>query len=331
MSGFIKISGIGAYLPEQKVLSDDLMMEANSKNFGVAPEFLRRFSGIEERRFSREDERPSTMAIEASRAAIVDAGIDVKDIDQVIFCGIDKDFAEPATAHFVARELGIKEEADCFDVSNACHGIMSGFSVANGAIGIGAAENILLCTGENPSTVAMDVIRQLKGCRDRGQFRTLMGAMTLGDSGGAFVVSKARPDEGCKIMRFTSRSRCADYCYYRHTEHGVDFSMRMSEISTEAVQMHRDIIGSTYDKIEWEPDSISYVYCHQAGAKPHIKMAQLARQPINKAPITFKKFGNLTSSTIAVNMHLNRPNRGDRILMLGVGSGLSISQTACVY
>lgn len=332
MKGFIKIAGIGAYLPSQRVHSDDLMREARSENFGVSHEYLRRFSGIEERRHANELEKPSVMAIEAALIAMNDAGMEPEDIDQVIFCGIDRDYAEPATAHFVARQLGIKEDASCFDISNACHGIMSGFQVANATVGIGAAENILLCTGENPSAVSLDVIRQLRGCTDKKHFRRLMGAMTLGDSGAAMIVTKARhTSEGCRFMRVKTKSKHADLCYYRHVNEGVEFSMQMSTISQEAVQMHRDIIDSTYEKVGWSPDSIRYLYCHQAGLKPHLKMAELARQPIKKAPITFKKYGNLTSGTIIVNMYENRPKRGDRILVLGVGSGLSIDQTACVY
>ena len=332
MQGFIKIGGIGAYLPKQIIHSDDLMREANSENFGVGHEFLRRFSGIEERRHANDEERPSSMAIAASRLAMEDAGIQPQDIDQVIFCGIDRDYSEPATAHFVARELGVSEEADCFDISNACHGIMSGFQVANATIGVGAAENILLCTGETPSAVSLDVIRQLKSCTDREHFRRLMGALTLGDSGAAMVVTKATStDEGCRFMRVKAKSKCADLCYYRHAKEGFEFSMQMSNISQEALNMHGEIIDSTYEKSGWSAEDIRYVYCHQAGLKPHLKLASLARQPINKAPITFNKFGNLTSSTIVVNMHKNRPNRGDKIMFLGVGSGLSISQTMCVY
>lgn len=332
MKGYLKITGIGAYLPSQIVNSDDLMLEAKSTNFGVAPEFLRRFSGIHERRYSGDGETPSSLAIEASRVAIANSGIDIKDIDQVIFCGIDKDFAEPATAHFVARALGISGTADCFDVSNACHGIMAGLSIANGSIGIGAAENILLCTGEKPSLVAIDVLRQLKGVKDRAVFRKLMGALTLGDSGGAFIVSKATSSkEGCKWMSFTSRSECADYCYYRHTNVGVEFSMEMSKISQVALQMHEDMIESTYQNLEWDAESVAKMYCHQAGEKPHIKMAELARQPLSKTPQTFKLLGNLTSATIPVNMHINPPSKGDRVLIMGVGSGLSAGQVGVVF
>ncbi len=330
MSGHIKISGVGAYLPSERVLSDDLMREAKSEGFGVPEEFLRRFSGIEERRFSTSSEKPSTMAILASRVALADAGIDGRDIDQVIFCGIDRDYAEPATAHFVADAIGANG-ADCFDLSNACHGIMSGISCANGTIGIGAAENILLCTGETPSEVTFDILRQLKGTTDRELFKKLMGALTVGDAGGAIVVSKAGVGEGCKWMNFHTKSKYKDYCYYRHTNTGVEFEMQMSKISTAAVEMHQQMIDRTFEKLEWDPDSITKIYCHQAGAAPHKKMAKLARQPINKAPITYKLLGNLTSATIPINMHLNRPERGDKILMMGVGSGLAASQIGVIF
>ncbi len=330
MKGFLKITGVGAYLPSQIVTSDDLMREAQCNNFDVSSDFLRRFSGIEERRFANAEDNPSDLATHAAKMAIDHAGIDAKDIDQVLFCGIERDRAEPATAHTVADNLGI-EGADCFDISNACHGIMSGLLSANGTIGIGAAENILICTGEKPSNVTYDILRQLKGSHDKALFKKLMGGLTVGDAGGALLVSRTQPEEGCKLMKFNSISKYRDYCYYKHTNAGVEFQMEMSKISNAVVQMHREMIDDTYSKLGWTSDSIAKVYCHQAGEKPHIKMAELARQPLNKAPITYKKLANLTSATIAVNMHLNPPNYGDRVLIMGAGSGIAGSQVGLIH
>lgn len=102
--------------------------------------------------------------------------------------------------------------------------------------------------------------------------------------------------------------------------------MLMENISNQGVSLHQNEIKNTYSRLNWEPQSIRKLYCHQVGAKTHIQMASLATQPITKSPITYELYGNLTSATFPVNMYLNRPQKGDKVLLLGAGSGLSICQ-----
>ena len=149
--GYSKISGIGAYLPNQSVTSQELMHEIKSKKFGVPETFLERACGIFSRRLSTELESFSYLAVEASIKAMQDAQIAPEDIDMILFCGIDRDRPEPSTAHEIQKQIGAIN-AECLDVSNACIGMLNGFSVANAYIGIGAAEHILVCTGESLPT-----------------------------------------------------------------------------------------------------------------------------------------------------------------------------------
>lgn len=324
--GYAKISGIGAYLPEQIVTSEELMHEAGCRKFGVPETFLTRASGIKERRFSTTEESFANLAIYASRVAISDAGVDPLDIDMILFCGIDRDCPEPSTAHTIQKELGANN-AECLDISNACLGILNGLSVANAYIGIGSAETILICTGEKPSIVTLDIIRQLRLTIEKKIFRKLLGALTVGDAGGAFIVSKKNnEEEGCQYLHFKSEGQYSDLCYYKHTPKGIEFEMLMETISREGVGLHTKEIGNTYKNLNWIPQSVNKLYCHQVGSGPHVKMASLATQPLINAPNTYEYYGNLTSATFPVNMFLNRPFKGDKVLLLGSGSGLSICQ-----
>lgn len=323
--GFSKISGIGAYLPSKIVTSEELMLEAQCRKFGVPETFLARASGIKQRRFSDSSESYADLAILASRVAIKDAGVDPLDIDMILFCGIDRDCPEPSTAHIVQKELGANN-AECLDISNACLGVLNGLSVANSYIGIGSAETILICTGEKPSNVTFDILRQLKQTIDKKVFRKLLGALTVGDAGGAFLVTKKKGQQGCEYLRFKSQGQYSDLCYYKYTPEGIEFEMMMEEISGEMVNFHESEIKKTYKKLNWLPNTLHKLYCHQVGSGPHNKMATIAGQPLIKAPITYESYGNLTSATFPVNMFLNRPKVGEKTLLLGAGSGLSICQ-----
>ena len=319
------LSGAGAYLPKTVVSSEELMREAKSDAIGVRFEFLERSTGIKERRVALQDDSYATLAFKASRKAIADAGIEPTDIDGVIYCGIDTEYPEPSTAHEIQGMLGAHNAA-CLDISNACLGLLNGVSIADLYIGSGAAENILVCTGEKPSVVTYDVIKQLKGDRSKENFRRLLGAFTVGDAGGAFVVTKSGGGPKLDVMRFKTNSRHADLCYAKQQDGYIEFEMNMETISRAMIAEHEEMMPGTYASLGWGSEQIGALYCHQVGARPHRKMAQMASVPINKAPITYDYYGNLTSATFAVNYDANRPKKNDKILFLGAGSGLSICQ-----
>ncbi|RPG43176.1 MAG: hypothetical protein CBD23_009360 [Gammaproteobacteria bacterium TMED163] len=70
--------------------------------------------------------------------------------------------------------------------------------------------------------------------------------------------------------------------------------------------------------------------CHQPGQKVHQRFAELAKVEITKAPSTFKELGNLTRASIAVTLDMTGTKESDRMLILGSGSGPSISQIGLV-
>lgn len=324
------LSGVGAFLPQTVVSSEELMREAKSDDVGVRFDFLERCTGIKERRVANNKETFATLALEASRRAIADANIEPNDIDGVIYCGIDSDYPEPSTAHEIQSLLGAHNAA-CLDISNACLGLLNGLSIADLYIGSGASENILICTGEKPSIVTYDVIKQLNANRSKENLRRLLGAFTVGDAGGAFVITKSGGGPKLDMMRFKTNSTHANLCYAKQQDGYIEFEMNMETISRAMIAEHEQMMPGTYASLGWKPEDIDALYCHQVGARPHRRMAAMASVPICKAPITYDYYGNLTSATFAVNYDANRPRTDERILFLGAGSGLSICQIGLDY
>ena len=65
---------------------------------------------IYERRMAPEGTLPSNLAIPAARLALDKSGLLASDIGLVIFCGIEGDRSEPATAHIIQNELVSRNE-----------------------------------------------------------------------------------------------------------------------------------------------------------------------------------------------------------------------------
>lgn len=331
MTGHSRIAAIGTYLPQQVVSSRELMDEIDSeRQFGIPNTFIEDLTGIHSRRFAAAEEKPSDLAINAGRQALEKCGLDPKEIGMVLFCGIDRDWIEPATSHRVQRELGCIN-ATCMDISNACHGFSNGMSVGDAMIATGATENVLVVTGEVPSRLVHDVVKDIKETPTLDNFHSKVGGFTTGDAGGAVILQRESPSAGIKNYSFTSRGRYTNLCYYKFDDNGKRCGqMIMDKISAVMIRMHQSLIKETYKLLNWGPKDIDHLICHQIGSKPHHRMAKLAGIALEKAPTIFQSYGNLTSATIPVTLDRANTSAGDRILILGAGSGLSISQIGLV-
>ncbi|NNF58846.1 MAG: 3-oxoacyl-ACP synthase, partial [Rhodothermaceae bacterium] len=84
---YANIIGWGKYTPDQVVTNDDL-----ARQMDTSDEWIRTRSGIRERRFVREGEHTSTMAIGCARQALDRAGIEASDIDLILVATSSPDF-----------------------------------------------------------------------------------------------------------------------------------------------------------------------------------------------------------------------------------------------
>ncbi len=325
------IIAAGAAIPTKSVKSDDLLKTVDSEHrFGVPHNYISNKIGIIERRIADKLTKPSDLAIEASINALSKCGVDPMDIDVIIFCGIDRDWAEPSTAHRVQYVLGAKN-AFCFDITNACHGMMNGLDYANEKIQNGKIETALICTGERSSDLLYDVMNKLsKPGTTRSDFEKWVGTLTVGDAGGAFITKKSDDGTGIEYMQFYSAGEYADLCCYTRNEYGIEGHMHMAPISKKFTQMHKKHIKAVYKSTGWAPHNIDHLICHQVGATPHNIMCKIAKVPLHQAACTYPLLGNITSATIPVALALTPHKRNDKILIQSGGSGLITGSTGMI-
>ena len=140
-----KIAGIGHYVPGREISNHDLEKVMDTSN-----EWIIERTGIEQRRYGeRHVESTSSMGAEAAKMAIQDAGINVGDIDFIIFATLSPDYYFPGCGVLVQRELGLADkEIGALDIRNQCSGFVYGLSVADQFIKTGMYKNILLVGSE---------------------------------------------------------------------------------------------------------------------------------------------------------------------------------------
>jgi len=330
INGQAKISGVGVAIPPQIVTSQSLMAEIQADTrFGIPLNWVDKKIGIEKRRFAEPGTEPSDLATEAAFNALDQANIKPEHIAMIIYCGIEKDFMEPGTAHIVQHKLG--SNGVCMDVSNACQGIISGISVANSFIASGAVDIALVCSGELASKSVRKFLQKIKTA-DNDYLRDRLGVMTVGDAGSAIILTRKDSNSGIQNLLFDSRGEYAQYCYYKYTEDGdVEGQMLMKGITDKIDEIHLGMISNCYHYLGWTPDMVDYLVCHQVGKKSVGSLCEIAEIPENKVPVTYKKYENTATCTIPLGLNIAKPSRGDRILLMGGGSGLSSFQGGILW
>lgn len=323
--GGSSVVGVGAYLPPTVIKLDELLDEIKTEErFGIPSGWLSANTGILESRAAGDHQKPSDLAVAAAEQAVDESGVPPAQIGAVVYCGMDRDYVEPATSHVVQSKLGIPGGI-CFDLSSACHGFINGMQVVNSLISARSIRFGLVVSGEVPSRVARSVTENLKRS-GKDLFMRQVGALTTGDAGAAMVLG---PGRGIKEFKLMSRGEHYALCHYNHAPNGtIDGQMIMHKICHEGLKMHRELWKLRF----WNPDCVDKVVSHQVGKGFHNRLAKILGVPLDKMSCTFPRFGNLTSTTIPVNLSLiSRRKPAKRIMLAASGSGISISHIAMEY
>jgi len=320
------IYSVGSELAKNAVLTRDILAEAKLDDVDLVEKSL----GIKEVRQAPMNTQPSALAIPAAERALNESGLQYHQIDAVIYCGIERDCPEPATAHIIASALGLTPSI-CFDVANACHGFTSGMQVANSFIRSGDIEHVLIVTAEISSKVTHQVTQMFKtGVLQQEDIKTHIGAMTVGDAGGAMVLGPSEDGRGINHIRCGSLSRHHALCSYSNNEYGnLSFNMDMGRISAVTLKLVKDLIGPTYEDLNWCPDDVDLFIPHQVGERPFLKVLEIVGVTQDKSIATFPKLGNLASATLPVcydrMKDQGRLLPGSKMLMASSGSGIVAS------
>jgi 3-oxoacyl-(acyl-carrier-protein) synthase III len=326
-----KVMSVGSYLPKQRVTSDEIMQEIETeKKYGMPHDWMSAEMGIIERRMVSDNQWPSELAIKAANNALNSCPeLDPDQIDAVIFCGIERDRPEPATAHLVQHALGLKAN-HVFDVANACFGFFDGLKLASSLIESGAVRYALIVTGEVTTKMSRVVAKQLKKGMPSEDAKHLWGMLSVGDAGGAMIVGPAdNGDSGFMKFHQASKSQYSGLCHYNWKPNGeVEAHMNMGQIVARGLQLNKRIYRETLQELGWS--KVDWVVAHQTGDATFEHA--MALHGINKHKIvkTYPKLGNITTATLPLSFQklIDSGNlkTGDKVGGLFAGSGLVAGQ-----
>ena len=178
MNGF-RIAGTGSYLPERVLSNFDL-----EEMLDTSDEWIRKRTGISERRLARPEQAASDLASEAAIRALTQAEMEPDDLDLLIMATITPDTCCPSGANWLEKKIGA-HGAVSFDVTAACCGFLFGLSVAEHYLKVGTFATAMV--------VAAEVMSRTVNWQDRSS------CILWGDGAGA-VILDTRSKNGAEIL-----------------------------------------------------------------------------------------------------------------------------------
>lgn len=335
----VHIDAVTAVLPDEVVSSADLeqRLEPVYARFGLHVGRLELMTGIVERRFWPVGTLPSQASAEAGRRALASAGAAPQDIEFLVHTAVSRDCLEPATASFVHDRLGLPPTCMIFDISNACLGFANGMIMLANMIELGQVRRGLIVSGENSRNLVESTVADLLADDHvtRQRLKDSIASLTIGSGAAAMVLAHSSVARG--PMRLTGgvvRTATEHNHLCRGTaDTGFDPGAAMLMATDSETLMVRgvELADATWrtfcEELGWSSDAVSRVYCHQVGVAQRDRMLEACRIDPAKDYSTYPFLGNTGSAAMPMTMALGleqRPARsGEKLALLGIGSGLS--------
>lgn len=306
------ICGTGSAIPTGIADNQDLakLVETND-------EWIRERTGIIRRHIAGKETTVS-MAAEAGKRALVNAGTDAGEIDLILVSTISSNVILPCTACEVQKEIGAVN-AVCFDLNAACTGFVLAYQMACAYLAAGMG-----CTA---LVIGSECLSNLTNWKDRGT------CILFGDGAGAAVV---RAEEGrfyFPVLHSDGTRGQALTCASRYDSSGrnneADYFMKMDgqTVFKFAVRSVPEVISEVLKKNDLPKEEISWFVLHQANRRIVEAVARRMEEPIEKFPMNLQEYGNTSSASIPVLLdEMNRKGMlrsGQKIILAGFGAGLT--------
>ncbi len=304
----------------------DERLAPSLKRLRLSKRLLERVAGVTERRWWSPGSDFDDAAIEAGAKAMAEAGIEPGDVGLLINTSVTRRNLEPSVAVKIHHSLGLPSSAMNFDLANACLGFVNGMTLAANMIDSGQIKYALIVAGEDAQRTQEATFRRLnREDSTRADFLAEFATLTLGSGAAAAVIGPADLHPGShRILGGVSRAGT------QHHELCVGGIDGMYTDTKGLLDGGLELVVTAWHEAQadgWAWDSMDRYVTHQVSnsyTNAIIKAVDLERE---RVPITFPHWGNVGPASLPMTLAQESQSLapGDRVLCLGVGSGLNTS------
>ncbi|MFK7985705.1 MAG: 3-oxoacyl-ACP synthase III [Sandaracinaceae bacterium] len=327
---------VGVEAP-QRVTTKELesRLADNLGRLGLLPGTLEALSGIVARRFWDEVTQPSDAATKAARQALEKAGVAPGQIGVLINTSVCRDYIEPSTASLVHGHLQLPPECLNFDLSNACLGFLNGMQLVAQMIERGQCDYGLVVDGESSRYVVNRTLERLAAPGANPQMlRSNIATLTLGSGSAAAVITRrSLAPEGHRFVGMVSLAASQ----HNHLCRGQNDWMHTDArgLLDAGLELADRTWGKAVEELGWSRDALDHAVIHQVSKVHTEQFAEALAMDVERVPVIYPEHGNVGPASVPMTAASaaasGRIKVGDRVGLMGIGSGLNCAMAEIVW
>ena len=327
----ISIAGTGKYLPSNVVHSSSLDIKLNQ-----SPGSVEKKSGIQYRHFiDKPYETTSYMATQAALEALKRAGIEASQLDCIIgACGVQEQLI-PSTASLVHKQLGLEDSGiPAFDINSTCTSFLTALDMASYAMALDRFKRVLIFSSDI-SSAGLD-------------WENFESSLIFGDGAAAVVLEVDNNKKGILASYQQTFSKGNNYCKIEaggtklspSNFNGVGKKESLFQMDGKAsfklISLVIDeFIEKLFSQTRISLQDIDCLIPHQASLLALHHIRKRLGIPPEKLMEIYPTHGNQVAASLPTALHeaiiQNKLHRGDTMLLLGTGAGISINGIIMEY
>jgi 3-oxoacyl-[acyl-carrier-protein] synthase-3 len=311
------LAGTGSALPARRVSNAELALQVDTTD-----EWIVERTGIRARYVAGEGETTATLAADAARKALADAGMDAREIGLIVLATATPDQTFPSSATKVQAMLGI-DDCVAFDVQAVCSGFLYALSVADSMIRGGTAKTALV--------IGSETFSRILDWEDRAT------CVLFGDGAGA-VVLKAEdgPDNpaearGVLAAKLHADGRHNELLYVdggpSTTQTVGKVRMKGREVFRHAVVNLASVLTEVLEAVNLTPADIDWLIPHQANARILDATAKKLNLSPDRVVVTVDQHANTSAASVPLALDVakkdGRLKAGDLLVLEAMGGGFT--------
>ncbi|MFZ6874979.1 3-oxoacyl-[acyl-carrier-protein] synthase III C-terminal domain-containing protein [Undibacterium sp. Di27W] len=327
----VSIIGSGMAVPAQEVSA--AMLDAR---LGLRTGTSFKKTGVR-RRFLSSNETAAQLAARACQTALEDAGLAWSEIDCLVATSATMDQALPYNAALIHAELKLSaRRTTTFDIGASCMSFLTGFDTMSYLVEAGRYQYVMLVSSDI-ATFGLD-------------WNNLTECGIFGDGAAAVVIRRSLPSESSCILSSSSITLSAGVDHCRIPAGGSRYHPRRLTTPIDALSVFQmegrsafkliaaemaEFTEGLLNKADVSMKQITKIVPHQASQLAIHHLTKRLGVSSEKVMNIFADYGNQVGASLPTALHLCRTGqhiaRGDTMMLIGSGAGLTLGGMVLVY
>ena len=333
----VAIAGLAHIDAPRRLSTDEInaRLRPTLDRLGIKADVLKDIAGIHARHLWDEGVQASDAATLAGVKALADAGIDPDKVGLLVNTSVSRDYLEPSTASIVSGNLGLPDTCQNFDVANACLAFLNGMDIAGRMIERGEIDYALIVDGETANLAYEKTLERM--CSPdvtEEQFRSELATLTLGCGAAAMVLSRSEltPDAP-RYKGGVTRAATEWNTLCRGNLDRMVTDTRMLLI--EGIKLATKTFNAAKQVMGWVVEELDEFVIHQVSQVHTQAFIKAFGIDPKKVLTIFGQHGNIGPASVPIVLsklkEMGRLRKGQRVALLGIGSGLNCSMAEVVW